>query len=146
MLAILATHAIKLDSAAVANLLGPDCTSRAVEERLKKLKKMAKERGLEMGSDATTTPKKNGKGEASSPPALNTPTPKKRKTKAAAVKKEATSAKAEPKDEHQMVLGRQLEEDGDSEDSEGGGRVKRSREDFEGFEVYNEVKPSNGVA
>ncbi|GAB7347886.1 hypothetical protein MBLNU459_g5412t1 [Dothideomycetes sp. NU459] len=52
LLAILKTHAIKVDSDAIAADLSTEsskCTPRAVEERLKKLKKMAS------GSTAETT-------------------------------------------------------------------------------------------
>ncbi|KAI9784692.1 MAG: hypothetical protein M1816_000757 [Peltula sp. TS41687] len=54
LLAILSTHTIKLDHAAIAQRLGPNCTPRAVEERLKKLKKLAKENGF--GKDDAPAP------------------------------------------------------------------------------------------
>lgn len=41
LLSILAVHDIKVDFEAVAALMGPNCTSRAVQEQLKKLKKLA---------------------------------------------------------------------------------------------------------
>jgi len=41
LLSILAVHEVKVDFDAVAALMGPNCTSRAVQEQLKKLKKMA---------------------------------------------------------------------------------------------------------
>ncbi|KAI9814026.1 MAG: hypothetical protein M1827_003490 [Pycnora praestabilis] len=46
LLAILAAHHLFLDHAAIASRLGPQCTPRAVQERLKKLKKMASDNGL----------------------------------------------------------------------------------------------------
>lgn len=47
LLAILASQPVKVDSTAVAAMLGPACTPRAVEERLKKLKKKAREDGMQ---------------------------------------------------------------------------------------------------
>ncbi|KAI9755050.1 MAG: hypothetical protein M1815_005215 [Lichina confinis] len=47
LLAILATHSVKLDYVSVAKRLGPHCTGRAVEERLKKLKRMARDSGFD---------------------------------------------------------------------------------------------------
>lgn len=41
LLSILAVHEVKVDFDAVAALMGPACTSRAVQEQLKKLKKLA---------------------------------------------------------------------------------------------------------
>lgn len=41
LLAILSAHDIKVDFAAVAEKMGPQCTKRAVQEQLKKLKKSA---------------------------------------------------------------------------------------------------------
>jgi len=41
LLSILAVHEVKVDFDAVSALMGPNCTSRAVQEQLKKLKKIA---------------------------------------------------------------------------------------------------------
>jgi len=41
LLSVLAVHEVKVDFDAVSALMGPNCTSRAVQEQLKKLKKMA---------------------------------------------------------------------------------------------------------
>ncbi|KAL8827349.1 MAG: hypothetical protein Q9191_003241 [Dirinaria sp. TL-2023a] len=41
LLAILQVHGVKVDFAAVAEIMGPQCTKRAVQEQLKKLKKLA---------------------------------------------------------------------------------------------------------
>lgn len=61
MLAILAENTVALDYAAVGARLGPHCTARAVQERLKKLKKMAAEQADE-GEAAEAGPvKSNGK-------------------------------------------------------------------------------------
>ena len=43
LLSILAVHEVKVDFNAVANVMGDQCTPRAVQEQLKKLKKMAAE-------------------------------------------------------------------------------------------------------
>ncbi|MCJ1336484.1 hypothetical protein MMC09_001760 [Bachmanniomyces sp. S44760] len=70
LLSILAAHDIKVDFGAVAARLG--CTARAVQEQLKKLKKMAKDQedGKEIALAKTPNKGKND----------DTPTPKKRKT------------------------------------------------------------------
>lgn len=61
MMAIITTHAIQIDFQAVAATMGNVCTPRAVQERLKKIKRA----GLEaMGANLTpavTSPKKGGK-------------------------------------------------------------------------------------
>ena len=56
LLAILSAHDIKVDFAAVAEKMGPQCTKRAVQEQLKKLKKSAATEQLGTGTlNATPT-------------------------------------------------------------------------------------------
>lgn len=71
LLAILATHHVKLDYVAVAKRLGPQCTGRAVEERLKKLKRMARECGFDPSAtdaDQDSPPGSSVKPAAAPPP------------------------------------------------------------------------------
>lgn len=95
LLCILAKHQIKLDYGAIAQGLGEHCTARAVEERVKKLKKMAKERGFE-GLDADGTPKKADSKSIGDDPAEATPTKTTKKRAAPAAKKQATAKDAQP--------------------------------------------------
>ncbi|MCJ1267101.1 hypothetical protein MMC22_006986 [Lobaria immixta] len=60
LLAILSEHSISVDYAAVALRLG--CTPRAVQERLKKLRKRAVEQDGEGEAVETTPVKRTGKG------------------------------------------------------------------------------------
>ncbi|KAI9825230.1 MAG: hypothetical protein M1832_001264 [Thelocarpon impressellum] len=76
LLAILATHSIKLDSVRVSKMMGGERTPRAVEERFKKLRKMAKERGLEAAYASGGSPKKVSMPANESPPGDCSPTPK----------------------------------------------------------------------
>lgn len=57
MMAIIATHAIQIDFVAVAERLGNVCTPRAVQERLKKIKKAGAG-----ASEVNSTPATPGKG------------------------------------------------------------------------------------
>lgn len=55
LLSILAVHEIKVDFDAVAALMGPTCTSRAVQEQLKKLKKLATQKASGAAPKAPVT-------------------------------------------------------------------------------------------
>jgi hypothetical protein len=55
LLSILAVHEVKVDFDAVSALMGPNCTSRAVQEQLKKLKKMATVKASGVAPKAPTT-------------------------------------------------------------------------------------------
>ncbi|KAL8784693.1 MAG: hypothetical protein Q9195_008931 [Heterodermia aff. obscurata] len=94
LLAILATHDIKLNYDAVAAIFGPHCTARAVHERIKKLKIMAKEDD-DSSPDSTPTkstaaakkavvPKSKANAKSKGPDG-NVQTPKKRKTNNAGI-------------------------------------------------------------
>ena len=70
MMALIATHTIQVDFKAVAETLGNVCTARAIQERLKKLKKTGIENAGDNLTRAAVKPTKGGK-----PP--KTPTKKK---------------------------------------------------------------------
>lgn len=53
LLAILKVHEVKIDFAAVAEIMGPQCTKRAVQEQIKKLKKLTP---ADQSIDATPGP------------------------------------------------------------------------------------------
>ncbi|KAI4121663.1 MAG: hypothetical protein LQ338_006241 [Usnochroma carphineum] len=96
LLSILAAHEISVDFKAVADLLGPQCTPRAVQEQLKKLKKKALEQA---GGDsnpaskakAAITPKKGKKANPTSEAA----TPGGEAKSAAPAKKRGRKAEAD---------------------------------------------------
>ncbi len=83
-MAILAVHDVKVDHEAVAKRLGDPCTARAVQERLKKLRKMAREDGFASVLDEPSTPKKRA---PSTPRKMTQSTPKKRTTPRTPTKK-----------------------------------------------------------
>lgn len=60
-MALIATHAIQVDFTAVAGTMGNICTPRAIQERLKKLKKTGMETAGSMLTPAAAKPKKGGK-------------------------------------------------------------------------------------
>ena len=63
LLLIIGLNKIQVDFEAVASAFGPDCTPRAVQEQLKKLKKKAKENGdLPTSPVVIKTPAKSEKG------------------------------------------------------------------------------------
>ncbi|OJJ43247.1 hypothetical protein ASPZODRAFT_19651 [Penicilliopsis zonata CBS 506.65] len=59
LVAILHTAKPKLDLAALAEWMGPECTDRAVSNQITKLRAMAKGTGITDSSSATSTPTKN---------------------------------------------------------------------------------------
>ncbi len=63
---ILASHSIRIDFEAVAAWLGPNCTPRAVQERIKKLKKMGIEQAAASGRvmPGVSNPSPGGKPQA----------------------------------------------------------------------------------
>ena len=127
LLSILATHAIKVDFDAIAARVGPPCTPRAAQERIKKLKKMAKDRGFDVSGAATVS---TGTTTAAG-------TPKKRKT--------ATGAKT-TKNGAKAKKGTQAKSAGEDDDEEGEKAVKAEEgEDSEAKEEAARVKSENGV-
>lgn len=56
LLAIITTHSIQVDFAGVANALGNVCTPRAVQERLKKLKKLKETVAVTVSGDENDAP------------------------------------------------------------------------------------------
>lgn len=61
MMALIATHTIQVDFKAVAETLGNVCTARAIQERLKKLKKTGIESAGDNLTRAAVKPTKGGK-------------------------------------------------------------------------------------
>ncbi|KIW52787.1 hypothetical protein PV05_08407 [Exophiala xenobiotica] len=59
--AVLATSAVKIEYDDVAQLMGPDCTKKAVIHRINNIKSKAKEAGLVDAVGTATTPKTPGK-------------------------------------------------------------------------------------
>lgn len=100
---ILASHEIKIDFGVMAKLLGPNCTPRAVQEKLKKLKKI----GLEEAAAAAA-----GTGaEAVAGTGVEAASPRKRAKPAAS--KEPTKGKRvkdEPKEESMERFEKEVEE------------------------------------
>ncbi|KAI9827374.1 MAG: hypothetical protein M1826_006299 [Phylliscum demangeonii] len=82
LLTILAMHNLKLDHVAIAQRMGPPCTPRAVEERLKKLRRMIKEKGFDQPSDGNAGTTDNG-ALVKAAPAKKSKAPKKASTKSA---------------------------------------------------------------
>lgn len=109
---ILASHEIKVDFGVIAKLLGPNCTPRAVQEQLRKLRKV----GLEEAAAAAGTgvvvasPAKRAKPAASKEP-----------KKGQKVKKE------DPKEESKERFKEEVEEGGDDNESILGSPAKRPR-------------------
>lgn len=63
---ILATHEIKIDFRVMAKLLGPNCTPRAVQEKLKKLKKIGLEEAAAAGNGMEAASPRKRAGRAKS--------------------------------------------------------------------------------
>ncbi|KAI9835961.1 MAG: hypothetical protein M1837_003573 [Sclerophora amabilis] len=78
LLSILQTHTIKLDHDAIAKQLGPQCTPRAVVERLKTLRRMARERAEKSDEKPGAVGAASSNGNSASK-TNGTPSPKKRK-------------------------------------------------------------------
>ncbi|KAI9699442.1 MAG: hypothetical protein M1836_003053 [Candelina mexicana] len=128
LLSILATHAIKVDFDAIAARVGPQCTPRAAQERIKKLKKMAKDRGFVVSGAATVS---TGTTTAAG-------TPKKRKT--------TTGAKG-AKNGSRAKKGEQVANPGEVDDEDGRIAVKgeKGEEPEAGDDEAIRVKSENGV-
>ncbi|MCJ1363908.1 hypothetical protein MMC16_003017 [Acarospora aff. strigata] len=114
LLSILTTHDVKVDFDVVAANLG--CTPRAVQERLKKLKKIAAEQ-KDADPNAPKTPTKT-KAVITENGDATTPTPKKRKVatpksttpKSSTPKKSATAAKDKKEGRAQKIKAEKLYE------------------------------------
>ena len=86
LLTVISVHEVKIDYAAVTAALGFGCSPRAVEERLKKIKKRARLAFASMASPASNATKSpvNKKRKAS----VSTPTPQKKAKKDEGAKEE----------------------------------------------------------
>ena len=96
---ILASHEIKVDFGVLAKLLGPNCTPRAVQEKLKKLRKL----GLEEAAGAgvvVASPARRAKPAASKEP-----------------KRGQKVKKDDPKEESKETFKEEVEEGGDDNES-----------------------------
>ncbi|KAI9850497.1 MAG: hypothetical protein M1830_007014 [Pleopsidium flavum] len=130
LLSILAAHEIKIDFDAVAANLG--CTPRAVQERLKKLKKVAGEQNS-AGPPGPKTPSKSKGAPTNGDAATPTPTPKKRKV--------ATPKSAKAKGKKDINMDKfNAEEDGEGAEEAGDDDI--AEEDVIGRYL---VKPDKGA-
>ncbi|EXJ85933.1 hypothetical protein A1O1_06302 [Capronia coronata CBS 617.96] len=120
--AVLATSEVKINNGAVAEMMGPDCTAKAIIHRIAKIKDIA--RSLSDGSSTSTTPTKSpakrarGKGKAADDDnEAGNPTVKKTKTATPQAKAKARAPaglKAEP------IEGRIVKKEDTPDDSQDG--------------------------
>ncbi|KAK5465066.1 hypothetical protein LTS15_001629 [Exophiala xenobiotica] len=127
--AVLATSAVKVEYEIVAQLMGPDCTKKAVTHRIGSIKAKAKDLGLADAvgtAPAATTPNKRGRkvktepnvdnddaGDDESPTKKSKATPTKAKPKPKA--KAKAPIKAGPIDETKTTVKSENESDDDSD-------------------------------
>ena len=132
LLAVIAVNNAKIDDDAVTTMLGFGCSPRAIEERLKKLKKRARETfgGTTGGASAALDP-----GSARNDHATNTRTTTKRK----APDSELTSQKKAKKD----AKVKESEDDDGFEDEEGGVKLENAGETH--FDLSNLSAGEGGI-
>lgn len=115
LLTIISIHDIKIDYAAVTTALGFGCTQRAVEERLKKIKKRARSAPGSMASTASNATKSPVNKKRKAP--VSTLTPQKKAKRGAGAKEELE------------------EDDADDDEEEGGVKLEVGGETY--FEPSN---------
>ncbi|KAK7903066.1 hypothetical protein LTR67_001083 [Exophiala xenobiotica] len=125
--AVLATSAVKVEYEIVAQLMGPDCTKKAVTHRIGSIKAKAKDLGLTDAVSTTPlakTPTKRGRkvktesnvdDNDASDDESPTKKPKATPTKAKAKAKAKAPIKAEPIDETEKKVKSENESDEDSD-------------------------------
>lgn len=112
---ILASHEIKVDFGVMAKLLGPNCTPRAVQEQLKKLKKVGLEEAAAAAGTGVVVASPAKRAKRAKPAASKEP------------KKGQKVKKDEAKEESKERFKEEVEEGGDDNESILGSPAKRPR-------------------